>query len=119
MILSRRSYQLAATLLWVAMLALFFAQTEIQIEGAAGWAANLPTWRIEHHWLHDLFWGGRPMTGYHARMYSFISLFFHFPVFLNGIWSLQLECRILACIMFFWLLVNNKKKTQKPTFGLE
>lgn len=26
-----------------------FAQVEIQIEGAAGWAKNLPTWRIDHH----------------------------------------------------------------------
>jgi hypothetical protein len=51
---------------WVVLLAYFFANVEIQIEGSAGWAANLPTWRIEHHWLLDLFWGGRPMTGYHA-----------------------------------------------------
>src|SRR3569832_121271 len=119
MILSRRSYQLAATLLWVAMLALFFAQTEIQIEGAAGWAANLPTWRFEHHWLLDLFWGGRPMTGYHAWMFPFISLFFHFPVFLNGIWSWQLECRILACIMFFWLLEDFLWFALNPAYGLE
>lgn len=119
MILSRRSYRLAATLLWVALLALFFAQTEIQIEGAAGWAANLPTWRIEHHWLLDLFWGGRPMTGYHAWVFPFILLFFHFPVFLNGIWSWQLECRILACAVFFWLTEDLLWFALNPAYGLQ
>jgi hypothetical protein len=63
---AQRWPRIMLTVGWVALLALFFAQTEIQIEGAAGWAAALPTWRIEHHWLLDLFWGGRPMTGYHA-----------------------------------------------------
>ncbi|MBD3308853.1 hypothetical protein GF339_20775, partial [candidate division KSB3 bacterium] len=47
---------------WIALLSFFFAKVEIHIEGEAGWAANLPTWRIERHWLLDLLWGGRPMT---------------------------------------------------------
>jgi len=55
---------------WVALMAFFFAKVEIQIEGAAGWASALPTWRIESHWLLDIFWGGRPMTGYHAWVFS-------------------------------------------------
>jgi len=46
-------------LCWVLLLGLFFAKTEIQIEGAHGWAASLPTWRIEKHLLLDMFWGGR------------------------------------------------------------
>lgn len=79
--LSHTAVPLIVTLFWVALLGLFFAQTEIQIEGGAGWAANLPTWRIEHHWLLDIFWGGRPMTGYHAWVFPFIAMFFHFPFF--------------------------------------
>ncbi len=55
-----------ASIGWVCLLAFFFAEVEIQIKGAQGWAAGLPTWRIEQHWLLDIFWGGRPMTGYHA-----------------------------------------------------
>ena len=42
-------------LVWVVLMAIAFAKVEIQIEGAAGWAASLPTWRIEKHWLLDLF----------------------------------------------------------------
>ena len=57
---------------WTLLLSFFFAQLAIQVEGAAGWAANLPTWRIAQDWLLDLFWGGRPMTGYHAWVFPFI-----------------------------------------------
>lgn len=71
-------------LAWVVLLAFFLAQVEIQIEGSAGWAAGLPTWRIEDHWMLDLFWGGRAMTGYHAWMFPFIALFFHFPLLFHG-----------------------------------
>ena len=31
---------------WILLLALLFAQAEIQIEGSHGWASSLPTWRI-------------------------------------------------------------------------
>lgn len=51
-------------LLAVVVLALFFANVEIQIEGPHGWAASLPvTFRVEEHWLLDVFWGGRALTG--------------------------------------------------------
>ena len=77
--------------LWVILLAFFFAKVEIQIEGGAGWAANLPTWRIESHWLLDIFWGGRAMTGYHAWVFSFMALVFHLPIFLTGTWTAKME----------------------------
>lgn len=47
-------------ILYVGILALFFAKVEIMIESADGWAIALPTWRIESHPLLDIFWGGRP-----------------------------------------------------------
>jgi hypothetical protein len=58
--IKQRSWQVkpALLLLWVVLAAFFFAQVEIQIEGPAGWASSLPTWRIEDHWLLDIFWGG-------------------------------------------------------------
>ena len=48
---------LLLTMFWVSLMAFFFAEVEIQIEGDAGWATSLPTWRIEQHWLLDIFWG--------------------------------------------------------------
>ena len=53
--------------LFTLLLAFFFAKVEVHIEGPGGWAANLPTWRIEQHVLLDLFWGGRAMTGWRSR----------------------------------------------------
>lgn len=105
-------------LAWVILLGFFFAQVEIQIEGPAGWAASLPTWRIENHWLLDIFWGGRPMTGYHAWVFPFVALFFHFPVFLFWQWSWRLEARIVACILLFWITEDFLWFVMNPAYGL-
>jgi hypothetical protein len=110
--------QLALTLAWVFLLAYFFAQVEIQIEGAAGWAANLPTWRIESHWLLDIFWGGRAMTGYHAWIFPCIALFFHFPLLFMVQWSWRAEARVIACIMLFWVIEDFLWFVCNPAFGL-
>ena len=104
-------------LAWVALLSFFFAQVEIQIEGPAGWASGLPTWRIESHWLLDLFWGGRPMTGYHAWVFPFIAMVFHLPIFLRGRWSWRMEARILAMIMLFWIIEDALWFVLNPAFG--
>lgn len=109
--------QLLALLGFVVILAFLFAKVEIHTEGAAGWAANLPTWRVEKHWLLDIFWGGRAMTGYHAWMMSFIALFFHLPIFLTWDWSWQLEARILASMMVFWIVEDFLWFIINPAFG--
>jgi hypothetical protein len=107
----------AFALLWSILLGYMFAQVEIQIEGAAGWATSLPTWRIEHHWLLDLLWGGRPMTGYHAWVFPFIALFFHFPLVYNLRWSWRDEARVLACLMAFWIAEDLLWFVLNPAFG--
>ena len=109
-----RSWLLLA---WVALLAFFFAQVEIQIEGAAGWAEALPTWRIEKHWLLDIFWGGRAMTGYHAWVFPFVALVFHLPVFFRGRWTWRMEARIVATIMLFWIIEDALWFGLNPAFG--
>ncbi|MGZ8287629.1 MAG: hypothetical protein ACXWVG_01215 [Telluria sp.] len=109
--------QLLSTLGFVVVLAFFFAKVEIQIEGDAGWAANLPTWRVEEHWLLDIFWGSRAMTGYHAWVISFIALLFHLPIFLMWQWSWQLEARILAALMVFWIVEDFLWFVLNPAFG--
>ncbi|WP_394777346.1 hypothetical protein [Undibacterium sp.] len=113
-----RLLPLLMTLAWVILLGLFFAQTEIQIEGGSGWATSLPTWRIEKHWLLDMFWGGRAMTGYHAWVFPFIAMFFHFPMFFLHQWSWKLQARALACIMLFWITEDFLWFVMNPAFGL-
>lgn len=116
--LPRRPLQLIGTIAGVALLAFMFAQVEIQIEGAAGWAANLPTWRIEKHWLLDIFWGGRAMTGYHAWIFPCVALFFHFPLLFASHWSWRAEARVIACIMLFWVTEDFLWFVCNPAYGL-
>ena len=106
-------------LTWVLLLAFFFAQVEIQIEGARGWATGLPTWRIEKHWLLDLFWGGRPMTGYHAWVFSFMLLGFLFPMFSCWRFSIRLAARCIGSLMLFWIIEDFLWFVLNPAFGLE
>lgn len=97
--------QVLALLAALLLLAYCFAMLEIQIEGSdGGWAANLPTWRIEKHWLLDVFFGGRPLTGYHAWALSFMLLMFHFPLLLVWQCSWALEARIMGSFMAFWIV---------------
>jgi hypothetical protein len=110
---------LALTLGYVALLAFFFAHVEIEIEGAGGWAANLPTWRIEQHWLLDLFWGGRPLTGYHAWVFSFMALVFHLPAVLLRRWSVRMELRILGALALFWIVEDWLWFVMNPAYGLQ
>jgi hypothetical protein len=114
-----RAVQIGALLLGVALIAFFFANVEIQIEGADGWAAKLPvTFRVERHWLLDLFWGGRPMTGYHAWVFPFMALVFHFPLLCMWRVSLRLEARIIACLMLFWVIEDFVWFALNPAYGV-
>ena len=114
-----RNFLHAATcVVFVALLGFFFAHVEIQIEGKAGWAANLPvTFRIEKHWLLDIFWGGRPMTGYHAWVFPFVLLFCHLPVVVFAQWSWRLEARLLSCCTLFWIFEDALWFTLNPAYG--
>lgn len=111
--------QIALTIFWTILLAYFFAMAEIHIEGDGGWAGNLPTWRIEEHWLLDLFWGGRPMTGYHAWVFPFIVLVFHFPIFFMGNCSWRIEARVVSCIILFWMVEDFLWFVLNPAYGLK
>ena len=106
------------TIAWVAVLAFFFAQVEIQIEGGAGWAAALPPWRIAQQWLLAIFWGGGALTGSHGGLLSFMVLMFHFPLAFVQTWSWRLQARALACIMQFWVMEDFLWFVFNPDFGL-
>lgn len=110
--------EIVSALCCTLFLAGLFSQVEIQIEGAGGWAMNLPTWRIEQHWMLDVFFGGRPMTGYHAFVLPFIALFFHFPLCFTGLWTLRRESLVLACLITFWIVEDFLWFATNPAFGL-
>ena len=107
----------AGYVVWVVVMAFFFANAEIQIEGSAGWAISLPTWRIEKHWLLDIFWGGRAMTGYHAWVFSFMALVFFSPLAFNGRRTWRDAGFALAGLMLFWIAEDFMWFLINPAWG--
>lgn len=103
---------------WTLVMALFFANAEIQIEGGAGWATSLPTWRIEKHWLLDIFWGGRAMTGYHAWVFTFMALVFFMPLAFNGRFVGRDAVLALGGLALFWVAEDFLWFALNPAFGL-
>jgi hypothetical protein len=87
-----------------------FAQLEIQVEGPHGWAARLPTWKIENRWTR-LFFSSKPLTGYH---------FFLIPyaLGLGPIMSLALELRILSFFILFWIVEDFLWFVMNAAFGV-
>ncbi len=101
------------------ILSICFAKVEIAIEGGAGWAENLPTWRLsKDYWFCKYFWGGRPLTGYHFWTFLFMILIFHFVfVFIQP--TLALELKIISALMFFWIFEDFFWFVLNPAFGLK
>ena len=105
--------------LTLALCATAFALAEIQIEGPNGWAANLPTWRVENRWTR-LLYSSKPLTGYHLYTQLFILLAAHLPFglgFVPATWSA--EARILSFFMLFWVLEDFLWFVLNPAFGLK
>jgi hypothetical protein len=106
-------------LIFLVAMAGFFAKVEIQIEGTEGWAKNLPTWKIESHWLLNILWGGRSMTGYHAWVFSFMAVVFHMPLFFAPSPTLAIEGRILGSFVLFWAAEDFLWFVFNPGFGIK
>jgi hypothetical protein len=103
---------------YLILTAAVFAQLEIQIEGPNGWAAHLPTWRIQNRWTR-LFYGSRPLTGYHLWMLIFVLAMVHAPVALKpAIFSGGLELRIISFYILFFLVEDFLWFVLNPAFGI-
>jgi hypothetical protein len=103
---------------YVLATAFVFAKLEIAIEGSEGWAAKLPTWRVQNRWT-KLFFSSRPLTGYHFWMHAFIVLMVHLPFGLKLIaWSWPLELRIAAFVTLFLIVEDFLWFVLNPAYGL-
>lgn len=107
--------QFIALHLFVFGVSVVTALLEIQIEGANGWAAKLPTWHYAPAWVKR-YLGISEITGYHLCLMGMLVLLFHFPLVLTG-WSLYAELTILSAYFaftvfwdFLWFVLN-------PAFG--
>jgi hypothetical protein len=98
--------------------ALVAALMEVQIEGEAGWASGLPTWRFENRLSRALL-GNRVITGYHVYIHLLVLLLVHLP-FLLGLaaWSWPAEFRVLAFVVLFWLVEDFLWFMVNPAYGV-
>src|SRR5262249_20379428 len=95
-----------------------FAKVEIEIEGPNGWAANLPTWRISNKWTR-IFYGSRPLTGYHLWLQTFILLIVHLPLALRyWHWSWGAELKLVSFIILFFIVEDFLWFVLNPAYGL-
>ncbi len=101
------------------LIGFFLAILEIQIEGQAGWAKNLPTWRpsAAKLWVRFLktVSGQQEVTGYHLFLNIFLLLFLHWPFVWFGTWNIYAELEMLALFVLFtvvwdflWFVLNPK-----------
>lgn len=98
-------------------LAFLFAKVEIEIEGGDGWAAKLPTWRVENK-LTEILYGGRPLTGYHLWVQLFVLVFCHVPFAFGLAATWKSEALVLAFMILFWILEDFLWFVVNPRFGL-
>ena len=103
--------------IYIFIMALVLAILEVQIEGAHGWAANLPTWRPgDNRWyvrIYKKIMSEKDLTGYHLAMFSFVLLIFHLPFFFGALWSVAEELEVWSLFFLFiviwdylWFVVN-------------
>lgn len=105
----------------VLLAAACFAVMEIQIEGPAGWAQNLPTWRAKNPRLRAIFnfiFPGRPITGYHLSILIFIAIVAHLSFAFGMPWTPKAEMRSIAFCIFFWVAEDFLWFVLNPHFGL-
>ncbi len=104
--------------LFTVVCASLLALLEIQIEGRDGWAAKLPTWRIDTR-LTRMFMSGKPLTGYHVCLFAFVAVISHAPI---GValaeWSWRLEARIAAFVIFLWIMEDFLWFVFNPDYGI-
>lgn len=103
----------------LAAASLTFANLEVQIEGSKGWASGLPTWRHDGRLARMLF-GGRTVTGYHVYTHLTVLLLLHSSYFLGGLpFDWATEARILAFLIFFWVLEDFLWFVVNPAYGVK
>lgn len=109
--------------IYLFIMALILAVIEIQIEGKNGWASKLPTWRpMVDGKLDKIFRkivSGKPTTGYHLAVFSFVLLFIHYPFFAGLSWDWKVELHTLSLFILFsavwdflWIVLN-------PHYGIK
>ncbi|MBI2042367.1 MAG: hypothetical protein HYT21_01260 [Candidatus Nealsonbacteria bacterium] len=110
-------FNLFIQIIFIFIFSVVLAALESQIEGDAGWAGNLPTWKPSlAHWyvrFYRRIMSGKDMTGYHLFIFGLVFLFMHYPYFAGKEWSWSSEWATLSLFFlltifwdFLWFVIN-------------
>jgi hypothetical protein len=78
----------------------------------------LPTWRICNRWT-KIFYGCRPLTGYHFWLQLFVFLIAHLTFALGlSRWSWAMELRVIGFVIIFFLIEDFLWFVLNPAFGI-
>ena len=91
------------------------ARVEIEIEGARGWAADLPTWRWGPDWWLALT-NGKELTGYHLWLTLFLVGVMHLPLVFAG-FSLALWAKCLSSYLLLTAAWDLQWFVWNPAWG--
>jgi hypothetical protein len=98
------------------LLAYLHARQETEIEGKAGWARHLPTFRINIFIIKLLL--NKELTGYHVFMLLMFLTIFHLPLIFIP-FTLKTECIILGFMSFYFIIEDFLFFVVNPHFGLK
>jgi len=103
---------------YLVIISAVLALLEIQIEGANGWAKELPTWRIKNK-LTTWLMGEKPLTGYHVYLIAFVVLLAHLPYFLGfASPSISIEIRLISLIILLFIVEDFLWFVLNPAYGI-
>ncbi len=93
------------------------ARVEIEIEGARGWAQDLPTWRWGPDWWLALT-NGKELTGYHLWLTLFLVGVLHLPLVFAG-FSRPLWAKCLSSYLLLTAVWDLQWFAWNPAWGFE
>ena len=110
-------FSLFIQIIFIFIFSLVLAALESQVEGGAGWAEKLPTWKPSlSHWyvrFYKKVMSGKDMTGYHLFIFTLVFLFMHYPYFAGRAWDWSSESATIALFFlltvfwdFLWFVIN-------------
>jgi len=103
-------------IIWMLILAYLHARQETEIEGNAGWARHLPTFRINVFITKLLI--GKEITGYHIFMLLMFLVIFHLPLLFIPL-TLKNECMIVGLMNIYWVIEDFLFFIVNPHFTLK
>lgn len=111
------NFDLLLQISYLFLATLIFAALEVQIEGKEGWAARLPTKRLEGSgWFLKIYKQilfGKDTTLYHLLIFTLLLSFLHYPYFTGKNWNWGQEAGVVSLFFlmsvfwdFLWFLIN-------------